>query len=394
MHIAFYAPMKPPDDPRPSGDREMARHLLAALAGTGCEVRIASHLSSYDGTGDAVRQARLAAAGRAAATALIAQYRAAPVGMRPALWFTYHLYHKAPDWLGPSVTRALGIPYVVAEASHAAKQARGPWARGHRGAGDAIATADLLLVLNLDDIEGLQPLIDAPARLASLPPFIDIVPFTRAKSHRDRHRRDIARRLGPDAGSTWLITAAMMRPGAKLRSYRLLAEALARLDRDRPGGDGWRLIIAGDGPARTAVEDAFRPVARRIAWLGEVAHDDMPALFAAADMFVWPAIDEAFGVALIEAQAAGLPVVAGCRPGIGPIVADGISGFLPPVGDAEAFARAVAGILEDAAWRRRMGAAAAAHVRSHHGLAAGAKALARILAPLLAPPDRLTCRGG
>ena len=34
------------------------------------------------------------------------------------LWFTYHCYYRKPDWLGPIVTRALGIPYVIAEASH------------------------------------------------------------------------------------------------------------------------------------------------------------------------------------------------------------------------------------------------------------------------------------
>jgi len=57
---------------------------------------------------------------------LLAHYRALPRAEQPALWFTYHLYHKAPDHIGPVVARQLGIPYVLAEASYAAKQARGP----------------------------------------------------------------------------------------------------------------------------------------------------------------------------------------------------------------------------------------------------------------------------
>ena len=395
MHIAFYAPMKPPDDPQPSGDREMARHLLTALAaGTGRPGRLASRLSSFDGAGDALRQARLAAAGRAAAAALISHHRAAPVAARPVLWFTYHLYHKAPDWLGPPVARALGIPYVVAEASHAAKRAEGPWADGHRAAAEAIAAADLLLVLNPEDVAGLRALVDAPARLVSLPPFIDVAPFADATRHRVRHRAGFARRFGLDAGGTWLVTAAMMRPGAKLRSYRLLAEALAHLGRLRPGHDDWRLLVAGDGPARAAVKDAFRPLAGRVVWLGEIERDDLPALFAAADAFVWPALGEAFGVAPIEAQAAGLPVVAGRRPGLAAIVGDGVCGFLPPVGDAAAFAGAVARLVDDGSLRRRMGAAAAARARHRHGLAAGTEALARHLAPFLAAQDRPACRGG
>ena len=184
----------------------------------------------------------------------------------------------------------------------------------------------------------------------------------------------------------------MMRPGVKLRSYRLLAEALAGVDRRRAGRDDWRLIIAGDGPARAAVEEAFRPLAGRIIWPGEVSREDMPALLAAADAFVWPAIGEAFGVAAIEAQAAGLPVVAGCRPGLTPIVEDGISGVLPPEGDVAAFAVAVARLLDDESLRRTMAAAARASAR--HGLAAGADTLARSLAPFLDYRKRLSCRSG
>ncbi len=38
------------------------------------------------------------------------------------LWFTYHCYYRKPDWLGPAVTKALGLPYVIAEASHAPRR--------------------------------------------------------------------------------------------------------------------------------------------------------------------------------------------------------------------------------------------------------------------------------
>ncbi len=55
---------------------------------------------------------------------------ARPPDRRPDAWLTYHVYHKAPDHLGPYVTRALGIPYLVAEASLAAKQANGPLGDG------------------------------------------------------------------------------------------------------------------------------------------------------------------------------------------------------------------------------------------------------------------------
>src|SRR5579863_6597178 len=98
----------------------------------------------------------------------------------PELWFTYHLYHKAPDWLGPAVAEALGIPYLVAEASVAAKQAAGSWASGHRAASRAVARADAVIGLNPDDRAGVLPLLRDPARWVALPPFIDAARYRRA----------------------------------------------------------------------------------------------------------------------------------------------------------------------------------------------------------------------
>ena len=96
--------MKPPDHPVPSGDRRMARAFMALLADLGHEVELASRFRSYDGAGDPARQARLEWLGGRLAARLLRRYRQRP----PDLWFTYHLYHKAPDWLGPVVSRALG----------------------------------------------------------------------------------------------------------------------------------------------------------------------------------------------------------------------------------------------------------------------------------------------
>ena len=121
MRVAFYAPMKPPGHPVPSGDRRMARLLIEALRRGGHEVALASRLRSWDRGLDPARPARIEALGARVADRLVRRWRGAPD--RPDAWFTYHLYHKAPDWLGPPVAAALGIPYVVAEASHAPQRA-------------------------------------------------------------------------------------------------------------------------------------------------------------------------------------------------------------------------------------------------------------------------------
>ena len=132
MRVAFYAPMKPPDHPVPSGDRRMARAFMALLRDLGHEVELASRFRSYDRDGDADAAGAAGAAWARGWRRAVCALSAAPA--RPDLWFTYHLYHKAPDWLGPVVSRALRIPYVVAEASLAGKQAGGPGPRATRPA--------------------------------------------------------------------------------------------------------------------------------------------------------------------------------------------------------------------------------------------------------------------
>ncbi len=257
MRIACYAPLKAPTHPVVSGDRRMAGLIIAALEAAGHEVEIASNLRSFEGDGDAARQAAIRAAGDGESAALVSRYRARPERERPAAWFTYHLYHKAPDWLGPAVSGTLNIPYLVAEASFAPKQARGPWAEGHAAAAAAISRADAVLALTGDDAECLRPLVPAPARLLALPPFLDVAPYSAARKRRAAHRERIARDFGVAPGAPWLLTVAMKRPGDKLASYHRLAAALRRItDVD------WRLVVVGDGPARDQVDAALATLGR------------------------------------------------------------------------------------------------------------------------------------
>src|SRR5205085_7329937 len=103
---------------------------------------------------------------------LLRRWRNEPA-QAPDLWFTYHLYYKAPDWLGPAVSAALGIPYVLAEASCAPKREGGPWQIGHRAVEQALRRADLVFGLNPADRDGVLPVMRDPDRWVALPPFLD-----------------------------------------------------------------------------------------------------------------------------------------------------------------------------------------------------------------------------
>ncbi|HEV2189032.1 MAG TPA: glycosyltransferase family 4 protein [Stellaceae bacterium] len=359
--IAFYAPLKPPDHDVPSGDRRVARLFVEALRLAGNEVLVASRLRSFDGDGDPARQSRIAARADTIAYRLIDRWRRRPQ-TAPDLWFTYHLYYKAPDWLGPAVSQALRIPYVIAEASVAMKRAAGPWALGHCGVVEALRRADLVIGLNPADREGVQPFTRSRAWM-ELPPFLDT-----------RLYRQVPR--APD-GPANLVTVAMMRSGDKLASYRLLGAALARLL-----NLAWTLDVIGDGPARDEVEAALAPLGSRVRFLGEASGTEVAARLAGADLFVWPAINEAYGMALLEAQASGVAVVAGNSGGVGTIIADGETGLLTPPGEIDAFAAAMRQLIEDPARCASFGEAAQRKTLREHDLAAAAQRLAAMLSTL------------
>lgn len=363
MKIAFYAPLKSPDHPVPSGDRQIARSLLRALNHAGHDTLIASHLRSFDAHGDAQRQARLRRIGARIAARLVRRWREAPP---PDVWLTYHVYHKAPDVIGPLVSRALCIPYVAVEASITLRERDGPWSSGHALAVDAIRGADTIICVNPRDLPEVRRARASSAPVDVLAPFVDAAAFTAGL--------DTVRSSARDDCSVRLIAVAMMRDGAKLASYRALAAALAQLPDVR-----WSLRIVGDGPARRDVEDAFGPVRDRVSFVGERAGPAIAALLRDSDVLVWPAIGEAIGLVFVEAQACGLPVIGGDSPGVAAVVDAGRTGVLVPREDPPAFAAAIRRLANDPSLRQRMGAAAAAHVRARHDVPVAAAALDAIL---------------
>jgi glycosyltransferase involved in cell wall biosynthesis len=374
--IAFYAPLKSPNHPSPSGDRTMARLLLKALQAAGFAPVLASEHRTLDLTGDPAAQEGIRLGSEAEAERLIAAYRALPQGRRPQLWFTYHIYYKAPDWIGPRVADALGLAYAVAEGSRAPKRAAGPWSLGHRGAEAALDRADALFVMTAKDRVALERELKPNQALVDLPPFLDEEEWYEPDGGEVRTRSASAPK---GARPPHLLTVAMMRQGDKLASFRILAEALDRLREA-----AWTLTIVGDGDARAEVEALFARFGRRVAFLGQV--DDrarLRACYRAADLFLWPAVNEAYGMVLLEAQALGCPVVAGAYGGVASVVEDGRTGLLTPPGDAAAFAAAVGALLDNPERRAVMSAAAARFIREERGLAQAAHRLRQGLAPLL-----------
>jgi glycosyltransferase involved in cell wall biosynthesis len=369
MRIAFYAPLKSPTHPIPSGDRRVARLLMDALSLAGHQVDLVSDFRSFEGQGDAAVQAALSREGHALAASLLNAWRHGPFDARPDMWFTYHLYYKAPDWLGPCICRQLGVPYVVAEASCAPKRARGPWAAGHAAVLDALQLADLLLCPTVDDVPALEAAMRPGTLVRRLPPFLDPAPYWGAAGARSVHRRRIAESHQLDPGVPWIVVAAMMRGGDKQASYALLERALVGLA-DLP----WQLLVAGDGPAGPAIRAGLEQAAPGRCWFaGECQAQSLAAMYAASDLCVWPAVNEAYGMAMLEAQAAGTPVVSCAVRGVPEVVLDGVTGLLAPDADVPAFVTCVRALLQDPERRARMGQAAAVFIASERSTTQAAR---------------------
>jgi glycosyltransferase involved in cell wall biosynthesis len=131
---------------------------------------------------------------------------------------------------------------------------------------------------------------------------------------------------------------------------------------------GAHAVIAGGGD----LEDYLRDLAEEAGVAGRVhvlgPRKDVPALMHAIDVFAMPSIWEGFGLVLLEAMAAGRPIVASRVATIPEVVVDGETGLLVPAGDPQALADALAALAEQPAVARRLGEAGRERLRRHFSL--------------------------
>jgi glycogen(starch) synthase len=129
-----------------------------------------------------------------------------------------------------------------------------------------------------------------------------------------------------------------------------------------------QLVIVGEGPQRGALEDRVSrsPARDRIHLVGFVPHRQIPAYLAHAEVLVLPTAYEELGTVLIEAMAAGLPVVATRVGSIPDLIQHEITGLLAPVGDVTALAFAVTRLLDDRKLAAQLAAAGRRYAFAHH----------------------------
>jgi len=237
---------------------------------------------------------------------------------------------------------------------------------------------DLFLAVGTLTLDYLDACGVPAGRRGLFPYAVDVEQF-RARSRLSPEERAVARaRLGLDPGDQAVLAVAKLNP--REAPWDLL-DALPGLPA------AVRLLIAGDGPSRAEIErHAADRGAGRARFLGYVPYAELPALYAAADLFVHAPREERWGVSVAEALACGLPVVASTRVGAAyDLLAPGANGWLYPAGDAAELAHR---LVQALALDRRAVAAASREVLARWDYAAS-------WGHLLEAGERIAgCRGG
>jgi glycosyltransferase involved in cell wall biosynthesis len=219
-------------------------------------------------------------------------------------------------------------------------------------------------------------------RLSVLPNAVDVARFAAGNGTRMRRALGIA-------SDVFLIgCVARLEP---IKGVAVLLHAFARLC---TRGRRAQLVIVGGGSEEGALRGrvARWGLGDRVVLAGALPRSEIPDLLAALDVFVLPSLHEGFGIALIEAMAAGRAVVASRVDGIPELVRHGETGLLVPAGDPEALAGALDLLLARPTFALSLGRAAQAEAQARYEMASYVSQLEALYHQLLATRrDALAC---
>jgi glycosyltransferase involved in cell wall biosynthesis len=214
---------------------------------------------------------------------------------------------------------------------------------------------DVLLAVSSevrDDLIGLG--VAPPSRFRVMPLGFDLSPFT-DDADREARRRALRELWGVSDGELVVTLIARLVPIKRVDRFLDVAVSVAR-EREV------RFVVVGDGELGQELKASIqaKALSARLVWAG--FRRDIPDVCFASDVVMLTSDNEGTPVSLIEAQAAGVPVVATDVGGTRSVVRDGDSGLIAPPGDSAALATALGRLLDGPSLRRQMGDAGRSHV--------------------------------
>jgi glycosyltransferase involved in cell wall biosynthesis len=210
---------------------------------------------------------------------------------------------------------------------------------------------------DLRDFAGGVLAVD-PARIHVIHNGVDGKKYARDPAMRTTLRRQ----LGLGDGDEAILAVGEL---SAVKGHEVLVRAASSLARTRPN---IKVLIAGEGGERARLLELAAQLGfgERLHLLG--FRRDVPALLAAADVFAMPSFSEGMPLAMIEAMASGVPIVASAVGGIPSLIAHGTSGLLSQAGDGDALASALRAMLSDPDARRTCAEAAHRRFLDHFSL--------------------------
>lgn len=240
-------------------------------------------------------------------------------------------------------------------------------------------TSWLIALTDAERQDHLERGVGRRERFAVIPSGIDLERFQKARKG-GKHVPDW---FGCPSDATVIGSVGWL---TDIKGHRFLVEAVGALKADYPD---LHLVIVGSGDQRDALLAQAERAGIRDA-LHLVGHrEKIEACLAGMDYFVLPSLNEGMGRALIEAMAAGLPVIASRVGGIPALIEDGENGLLVPAGDSQALAEALRRMRRHPEWAGQLGSSAARSIGIHYGVEAMVRAVETVYREASVGMDRI-----
>ncbi len=202
--------------------------------------------------------------------------------------------------------------------------------------------------------------VGRPEQIVSVPIGLDLEPYRASERHRGRLRAELG--VGPDTKLVGIVARL-----TAIKAHEVFLQAAAAVRRQHPDT---QFVVVGAGErreelAQLAEEYGLAPAVHWIGW-----RRDLPVVYADLDIVALTSRNEGLPTTLVEAMAAGRPVVATRVGGVPTLVAHGDTGLLAASGDANALASGLLTVLSNRHYAERLGAAARASVYPAYDLSA------------------------
>jgi sugar transferase (PEP-CTERM/EpsH1 system associated) len=264
-----------------------------------------------------------------------------------------HTHLFGSNTWGRILGKLAGVPVIIAHEHWSSKSQREVWV-------DRLLyrLSDRILVPSEASKRIVMEMERIPARcLSVLYNGVDISHFTPGSASGCEVRRELGLRCEE------LVIGTVGRLSPEKGGVDVLIRAVERLRGDHPRV---RLVVVGDGPLRPDLEKVADDLGSNVIFTG--TRTDVARILSAMDIFVLPSLKEAMPIALLEAMAMRLPVVATHVGGVPEIVEDGENGILVPPGDEPALHAALQRLADDPALISTLAHAGQAHVQANFTL--------------------------